>query len=91
MSKLYDEAAVIVWACGYETNSLPVLDLDGAPVELSTDRGQVAVDEEARITTRKFIEGVSIPSCASQQKKVSSFGAVDTLSSAKGEGERAQY
>jgi hypothetical protein len=50
--KLFDEAAAIVWACGYGTNICPVYDVDGTtPIPLCMYRGQVEVDDRARILT----------------------------------------
>jgi hypothetical protein len=51
VDKLFDEATVIIWACGYSSNlkGVNVLDLDGAPIALRTSRGQVEVDEWGRI------------------------------------------
>jgi len=51
VDKLFDEATVIIWACGYSSNlrGVNVLDLDGAPIALRTSKGQVEVDEWGRI------------------------------------------
>jgi len=55
--KLFDEAAVIVWACGYGTNICPVYDVDGTtPIPLCMYRGQVEVDDRARILTPKRLQ-----------------------------------
>lgn len=48
-TKLFDEATVIIWACGYGTNLISVRDKDGEPYEFSTSGGQVEVDDEARV------------------------------------------
>lgn len=32
LSKLYDDAAVIVWACGYSTFPPPAFEHDGTPI-----------------------------------------------------------
>eukprot|EP00598_Pedospumella_elongata_P005376 CAMPEP_0184983198 /NCGR_PEP_ID=MMETSP1098-20130426/12506_1 /TAXON_ID=89044 /ORGANISM="Spumella elongata, Strain CCAP 955/1" /LENGTH=1252 /DNA_ID=CAMNT_0027507003 /DNA_START=65 /DNA_END=3823 /DNA_ORIENTATION=- len=50
VEKLFDEAVVIVWACGYSTNlSMPVLDVSGTPVQMRIKCGQVEVDDNARV------------------------------------------
>jgi len=51
VDKLFDEATVIIWACGYSSNlrGVRVLDVDGAPIALRTSKGQVEVDEWGRI------------------------------------------
>ena len=55
--QLFDDAAVIVWACGYRTNICPVFESDGVtPIPLQTFRGQVEVDDLARILTSKPLE-----------------------------------
>ena len=54
VTKMFDEAAVIVWACGYVSNRCPVFDADGVtPIPLSICRGQVDVDDQAQILTTK--------------------------------------
>ena len=54
VAKMFDEAAVIVWACGYVSNRCPVFDADGVtPIPLSIFRGQVDVDDQAQILTTK--------------------------------------
>ena len=47
--KLFDEAAVIIWACGYSTNVVDVLDEAGLRMPLRIFRGQVEVDDQARL------------------------------------------
>lgn len=50
--KLFDEAVVIIWACGYTSNlqDISILEKDGkTPIQLKTSRGQVEVDNWARI------------------------------------------
>ena len=47
--KLFDEAAVIIWACGYSTNVVDVLDEAGVNIPLRMFRGQVEVDDQARL------------------------------------------
>lgn len=59
VEKLFDEAVVIVWACGYSTNlSMPVLDLQGVPVAMRIKSGQVEVDEHARVVSAHPTIGV---------------------------------
>jgi hypothetical protein len=59
VEKLFDEAVVIVWACGYNTNlTMPVLDLHGAPVSMRVKGGQVEVDDHARIISASPTIGV---------------------------------
>lgn len=48
-TKLFDDATVIIWACGYGTNLIPVQDAEGTPYEFSTAGGQIEVDDEARV------------------------------------------
>jgi hypothetical protein len=53
-TKLFDEAAVIIWACGYLTNICPVYEADGVTkIPLCFYRGQVEVDDLAQILTNK--------------------------------------
>ena len=47
--RLMDEAAVIIWACGYSTNSIPVKDIDGSEIPIHYSCGQIDVDDNARI------------------------------------------
>jgi hypothetical protein len=49
VEKMFDESAVIVWACGYSTNVVSVLDAHGVPIPLQWSRGQIDVDEHARV------------------------------------------
>jgi hypothetical protein len=49
VDKLLDEAVVIVWACGYNTNIMPIYDANNQLLPLSTFKGQVNVDEQARM------------------------------------------
>lgn len=57
VEKLFDEAAVIIWACGYRSNlgDLPILDAAGQPLPLSYTRGQIDVDIQARVLLRSNI------------------------------------
>jgi hypothetical protein len=60
VDKLFDEAVVIVWACGYNTNmSMPVLDLNGVPISMRVKCGQVEVDDNARIISASPTVGVA--------------------------------
>merc|ERR1711998_174028 len=47
-NRVYDDADIIVWACGYQSNMFPVLDKDGADIKLRHSGGQVEVDDSAR-------------------------------------------
>lgn len=47
--KMYEEAAVVVWACGYGSNAVPVSDENKRVMNLRTFRGQVEVDDGARV------------------------------------------
>lgn len=49
LSKLFDEAVVIVWACGYVSNMVPVFDEEGVPIPIRFSNGQVEVDSKARL------------------------------------------
>lgn len=49
LSKLFDEAVAIVWACGYSSNMVPVLDEKGVPIPIRFSNGQVEVDNKARL------------------------------------------
>ena len=52
---MFDEAAVIIWACGYTTNICPIYESDGlTQIQLCYDKGQVEVDDLARILTKKI-------------------------------------
>lgn len=48
-NKLFDDAAVIIWACGYSTNLVSVLDEDGSRIPIRLFRGQVEVDNQGRL------------------------------------------
>lgn len=48
-AKLMDEAAVVIWSCGYQTNAIPVRDVDGEDIRLQYSFGQVEVDDNARV------------------------------------------
>jgi hypothetical protein len=72
-AKLYDEATVIVWACGYETNAVPVLDTKGDRVELRVEQGQLAVDDDARLSIATFQKDL----CMTQKLVHSSLAAPD--------------
>lgn len=53
-TKLFDEAAVIIWACGYLTNICPIYEEDGVTkIPLCFYRGQVEVDDLAQVLTNK--------------------------------------
>jgi hypothetical protein len=39
-NRLYDDADVIVWACGYQSNMFPVCDKDGVEIKLRHSGGQ---------------------------------------------------
>jgi hypothetical protein len=47
--RLMDEAAIIVWACGYSTCAVPVRGIDGTDIPLQFSCGQVEVDDNARV------------------------------------------
>lgn len=49
VQKLFDDASVIVWACGYGSNIIPVTDECDRYLTLSYRGGQVEVDNEARV------------------------------------------
>ena len=40
-TKLFNEAAVIIWACGYCANLVPINDPAGLPISIRTSHGQV--------------------------------------------------
>ena len=44
--QLLDEATVVVWACGYASNTVPVLAEDGGEITLSRPNGVVEVGED---------------------------------------------
>jgi len=48
-NKLFDDAAVIIWACGYSTNLVSVFDEEGTRIPLRLFRGQVEVDNQGRL------------------------------------------
>ncbi len=77
MNKLYEEAAVIIWACGYNTNTVPILDAEGANISLKTDHGQVDVDERGRLMT-----DISVPNVTLQGLNGPIRGDYGTVSSA---------
>jgi len=50
VQKLFEEAVVIIWGCGYSTNMVPVRELSGKTVPMSYWCGtQVEVDDSANI------------------------------------------
>jgi hypothetical protein len=51
VEKLFDEAVVIVWACGYSSNlqGVALEDEAGKPIALKYKCGQVEVDDSARV------------------------------------------
>ncbi len=49
VDKILDEAAVIVWACGYSANIFPIMDATGNSIRISMSKGQVDVDDQARV------------------------------------------
>ena len=51
--KMYEEAAVVIWACGYSSNTVPVSDENKKSVHFQMYRGQVEVDDEARILSEQ--------------------------------------
>jgi hypothetical protein len=51
VDKVLEDAVVIVWACGYSANMIPVYDANNQLITLSKSKGQVDVDEAARILT----------------------------------------
>ncbi len=60
LTRMYSEAAVIIWACGYTTNTVSIKGPCGAPVRLRLDKGQVDVDERARLLTDTVVSGVTL-------------------------------
>lgn len=63
VDKVLEEAAVIVWACGYSTNLLAVLDSRGQSMSIAKDKGQVSVDDQARVLSGDVME-IQMPSPA---------------------------
>jgi hypothetical protein len=59
VNRLYDEAAVIIWACGYSTNQPYINDIDGTQLPIRYFRGQVEVDEKAFIMSDKPLNSVT--------------------------------
>ena len=59
-AKMYEEASIIIWACGYSTNTVPILCPDGSSVCIKLDRGQVDVDERARLMSEANLEHVTL-------------------------------
>lgn len=49
VDKILEESSVIIWACGYSTNTIPVYDATGKIISMSTSKGQYNVDDQARI------------------------------------------
>ena len=47
--KAFDRAAVIVWACGYESKQFRITDADGIDLPIRSSKGQVEVDENCRV------------------------------------------
>jgi hypothetical protein len=69
VNKLYDDAAVIIWACGYSTNQLSYIkDIDGSNINLRLFRGQVEVDEKAFIMSENMLNTVDIAAATTTQQ-----------------------
>jgi lysine/ornithine N-monooxygenase len=48
-----NEADIVIWACGYNTNSIPVKDFRGNNIELFLDEtGMIEVDKELRVMNK---------------------------------------
>lgn len=64
INKMYDDAAVIIWACGYSTNTIPLLDENNNPIKYKLNKGQIEVDENANVLMEKLNDtGDSLISC----------------------------
>lgn len=66
VDKLLEEAVVIVWSCGYSTNLIPIYDQFNQRINIKIRKGQVDVDEQARVLYDK-------------DKEKNSTGIVDNL------------
>lgn len=49
VQKLYDDCAVIVWACGYTSNICRVLESNGDPISFCYHGNQIEVNDQAEI------------------------------------------
>ena len=84
VDRLFDDAVVIIWACGYSSEMVPVLDVDGeTPIPLRTSggggggAGQVEVDDMARVLAADCAAGDYLDySCVAPGPNCSSAGCV---------------
>ena len=59
-TKLYDDATIIVWACGYSSNIPCIVDQCGKAIELVEVRGQLEVDDTAHLKSKQVdISGIT--------------------------------
>lgn len=49
IARCFDEAHVIVWATGYKSQTIPILDKHDSNIRLRTSQGQVQVDKQGRV------------------------------------------
>lgn len=82
VDKLFDDAAVIVWACGYNSNLVPIFDVDGKTIPVRQYRGQVDVDEEGQLHTeddfKLYSTKVDCPDRSQKQDRVPEVQKVGT-------------
>lgn len=58
-NKLFEDASVIIWACGYKTNVMPIRDVEGNCIPLRMEVGQVAVNDLSQILTDDVVPDIS--------------------------------
>lgn len=73
IDKILEEAVIIIWACGYSTNHIPIYDANNCLIPLSHMKGQVNVDDQARILAEdhyQFTSNTNQPLLDNNQSKV---------------------
>ena len=66
--KLFDESPVIIWATGYSTNSIDIFDDDNNKINISLNKGQMELDENANILMERLSGNAEPPSYSSSSK-----------------------
>eukprot|EP01041_Mallomonas_annulata_P008230 gene8230-16922_t len=69
--RLFEDATVVVWACGYSSNTMSILDPEGRPIPIysrpsdSPAQGQVEVDNKGRLlrVVSNDLSGPSVVPC----------------------------
>lgn len=78
-TKLFDDATVIIWACGYSTNLVDIFDEHGVKVPVRLLKGQVEIDDKARLLLDSSYPRASdgLGGCSSQGQSTGVSGPKD--------------